>query len=200
MSQANNAQQKLGQQGEDLVRQYLRELSGSVVAGFFRTDNLMCAGRQVQLDFLVLIPRLGLLVLEVKTWKGTIRVSNQENWPRHINNYTNQFKNGSLQVLRASGLVLQMFEQERINRWPIRSLLVFTEASSDIVLATGDDMAQTDVIRLSGLKDWIVKNSHPDYVFPFTQSDFEAIKNLIHKYHTPYTEQPCMTQVGDVRL
>ena len=186
MNQTNTAQQKIGQQGEELVRDYLRGLSGSLIAGFFRTDNLICAGRQVQIDFLVMIPRLGLLVLEVKTWKGTIRVTNEEYWSRHVNSYTNQFKNGSLQVLRASGLVLQMFEQERINRWPIRSLLVFTEQSGEIVVATGDDAAQTDVIRLSGLKDWIEKNSHPDYVFPFSANDFEAIKKLIRKYHTPY--------------
>ena len=61
-----------GNKGEDLVQSVLESLQGELVSAFFRTTNLSCAGRQVQIDFMVLVPTVGVLVLEVKHWKGVV--------------------------------------------------------------------------------------------------------------------------------
>lgn len=189
-----------GNVGEESVRDLLRTLQGELITGFFRTTNLSCAGRQVQVDFLVLVPTVGLLVLEVKNWKGTVRASSDEQWEREVPNYVNKFKNASLQVLRTSGIVLQMLEQERVNRWPIRSLVVFTNESTVILKGTGERTPQTDVIRLSMLKQWIIENSHPEYIYKFTQADFDEMRVMISKYAIPYEENQIKQQVNEVRI
>ncbi|MEY2863112.1 MAG: hypothetical protein RLY58_819 [Pseudomonadota bacterium] len=194
---ADQAQKQAGQAGEELVRDQLRTLQGDLISGFFRTDNLSCAGRQVQLDFLLMVPSIGLVLLEVKTWKGTIRANADDKWEREVNNFTNRFANGSLQVLRAAGLVLQMLEQERINRWPVRALVVFTHDPATIFIASGDQAPQTDIVRLSGLADWMKSNAHPEHRHRFQPHDFDQIRAMISKYHMPYVEQTLKAQVGD---
>ena len=189
-----------GNKGEDLVQSVLESLQGELVSAFFRTTNLSCAGRQVQIDFMVLVPTVGVLVLEVKHWKGVVRANNNEQWEREVPNYINKFKNASLQVLRASGIVLQMLEQEKVNRWPIRSLVVFTNDSTTILKSTDESSPQTDVIRLSMLKEWILNNSHPQYIYSFTQTDSEEIRLMLEKYTIPYEENQIKQQDNEVKL
>lgn len=189
-----------GNKGEDLIQGVLESLQGELVSSFFRTANLSCAGRQVQIDFMVLVPTVGILVIEVKHWKGIVRANNNEQWEREVPNYINKFKNASLQVLRASGIVLQMLEQEKVNRWPIRSLVIFTNESTTILKSTDESAPQTDVIRLSMLKDWILNNSHPQYIYSFTQTDDEKIRQMIEKYTIPYEENQIKQQNNEIRL
>lgn len=182
---SNEQQKKFGSDGENEVREVLRALSGTKVSGFFRTENLVCAGRQVQLDFLVLVPRLGLLVLEVKTWKGIVNISSENKWQRELPNFVNHFGNGALQAVRASGLVLQMLEQERCNRWPIRSLVVFPSEKTELSFVKGEQ-PQTDVIYLSQLASWIDDNSNSEWSKSFSAQDFAQIKSILSKYYAPF--------------
>ena len=186
-----------GNLGEESVRDLLRSLQGNLITGFFRTTNLSCAGRQVQIDFLVLVPKVGLVILEVKNWKGTVRANSNEQWEREIPNYINKFRNASLQALRTSGIVLQMLEQERVNRWPIRSLVVFSDELTTILKANDELRPQTDVIRLSMLEQWIIENSHPEHVYKFTQNDFDEIRSMIAKYATPHEENQIKQQINE---
>lgn len=183
---ATDQQKQFGADGEDAVRETLRKLSGHKIAGFFRTENLVCVGRQVQLDFLVLVPHVGLVILEVKTWKGRIHLSLEEKWQRELSNFTNYFGNGALQAVRASGLVLQMLEQERCNYWPIRSLVVFPNEKSELIYPSSVDKLQADVIYLHQLETWISQNHQIGYVKNFSAQDFAQIKKILAKYHAPF--------------
>lgn len=182
---SNEQQKKFGSDGENDVREALRALSGSKISGFFRTENLVCAGRQVQLDFLVLVPHLGLLILEVKTWKGIVHISADDKWQRELPNFTNHFGNGALQAVRASGLVLQMLEQERCNRWPIRSVVVFPSDKTELCFKH-NQQPQADVIHLHQLGDWIDKNSNAEWSKSFSAADFAQIKSILSKYYAPF--------------
>lgn len=176
-----------GLDGEVQVREKLRQMLGSSISGYFRTGNLICAGRQVQIDFLILIPQVGILVLEVKNWKGTIRATSDDKWEREVPNYINKFPNASLQALRASGIILQLLEQERINKWPIRSLVVFVNEGAEIIIPQGFLAPQTDIVKLSGLSEWVVLNKALGWsVNDFSRDDFEKIKAVIVKYSEPY--------------
>lgn len=182
---SNDQQKKFGADGEDDVRAALRALSGQQISGFFRTENLVCAGRQVQLDFLVLVPHIGLLVIEVKTWKGRIYISGQDKWKRELPNCVNHFGNGALQAVRASGLVLQMLEQERCNHWPIRSLVIFPSEKTEL-LFVNNEHPQADVIYLHQLSDWINKNRNNHGSKSFSAQDFSKIKSVLSKYYAPF--------------
>lgn len=194
-------QLEVGMEGEVLVREELAKMLGRGIAGYFRTSNLICVGRQVQIDFLVLVPGLGLLLLEVKNWKGTIRASAEEKWEREVPNYINKFANASLQVLRASGILLHLLEQERINKWPIRSLVVFAHMDSTVIVSVGEAAPQTDVVKLSGLADWIHKGAEiGGSVNAFKREDFERVKAVLVKYAEPYQERKIFPGDGEVVL
>jgi hypothetical protein len=190
-----------GIEGEEKVRDALRVMLGTKIAGFFRTTNLICAGRQVQIDFLVLVPGVGLVVLEVKNWKGKIRVSADEKWEREVPSYINKFPNASLQALRASGILLQLLEQERVNKWPIRSLVVFLQEDSQVIIAAGGDAPQTDIVKLSGFSEWLVRAIENKWlVNDFSRNDFERIKSMFAKYAVPYEDVRVNIGAGETIL
>ncbi|MCX9158513.1 NERD domain-containing protein [Niveibacterium sp. 24ML] len=175
-----------GNAGEEAVRSTLRALRGDTISGFIRTKNLVYFGKNFQLDFLVLVPKLGILVLEVKKWKGTIKATSQEEWVQELDFTTNRFRNASLQVLRTAGLLMQILEKERLNKWPIRPLVVFAHDSAKVLKANGHHSPQTDIIRRTMLPDWIAENSLDEVFYQFTEQEFESVKNAVVKYTSEY--------------
>lgn len=176
-----------GNAGEEAVRSTLRNLRGVSISGFIRTKNLVYYGRNFQLDFLVLVPRLGILVLEVKKWKGTIKATSQDEWAQELDfGGVNRFRNASLQVLRSAGLLMQVLEKERLNKWPIRPLVVFAHDSATVLKANSPHSPQTDIIRHSMLPGWISDNSHDEIFYRFGEQEFNAIKEVVIKYTSEY--------------
>jgi hypothetical protein len=177
---------EIGNLGEKLFRDELQKCQGKQIAGFIRTKNIIYFGKNFQIDFLIFVPKIGLVVAEVKNWKGTVKATSQDKWIQEIYTYKNEFGNASQQVLRTSGLVLQILEKGKINKWPIRPLVVFTHDDAKILRAKGELAPQTDIILKSMIKSWIEDNSTDEIFYKFTKQEFDAVKDIISKYSSEY--------------
>lgn len=179
-----------GNIGEEAVREVLRSLKGTLINGFIRSNNLKCNGQNFQLDFLAFIPSIGLVVIEVKNWKGTIKATSNKEWIQEIetsnNKYENTLGNASTQVLRASALLMQMLEKEKVNKWPIRPLVVFTNADAKIMKGKNTQAPQTDIALTSMLPRWIENNSIDEAKYKFSQTEFNQVKTIIQKHTSSY--------------
>lgn len=180
--------EQAGNFGEEQVKNVLRELKGTLISGFIRSSNISYYGRNFQMDFLVFVPKIGLVVMEVKNWKGVVKATSDEKWLQEIGSYSNQFGNASLQCLRTCGMLLNILEAGKINKWAIRPLVVFTNDNAKILKANGLYQPQTDIILKSMIPKWLMDNSLNEVNYNFTKSDFEAIKNVIHQYAQEYSE------------
>lgn len=181
--------EKAGNFGEEQVRELLRELKGSQISGFIRTNNLKLDKHNFQIDFLLFVPSIGLVNLEVKNWRGVIKAT-ADKWYQEISTpnkeYVNEFNNASKQVLRSSSLIMQTLEREKLNNWPIRSLVVFTNESAKVLRAKNAFSPQTDIILKDMIPNWIKDNARNDAVFNFSKEHFDNVKECLVKYTEPY--------------
>jgi len=177
-----------GNAGEDAVREVLREIKGTLISGFIRSKNICYYNRNFQVDFLLFTPRIGLVVLEVKNWKGTVKAVGGEKWIQEVSGRENQFGNASLQSLRTSGMLLQILEKGKINKWPIRPVVVFANDKAKILKASGKHAPQTDIILKSMIPQWISDNSSDEIMYRFTSAEFEIVKSVISQYTSDYVE------------
>jgi hypothetical protein len=176
-----------GDAGEDLVRNELRQLKGTLIAGFIRSKNICYYGKNFQIDFLLFAPKIGLVILEVKNWKGTIKATSNTKWTQEHLAYRNEFGNASLQSLRTSGLLLHILEKGRINKWPIRPVVVFANDNAKI-LRSNKFEPQTDIILKSMISSWLNANGSDEISYNFTTAEFETVKRVICEYTTNYVE------------
>lgn len=177
----------VGNQGEEAVRDVLRELQGTVISGFIRSKNIQYFGKNFQIDFVLFVPKIGLVVIEVKNWKGTIKATSKEKWIQEFTGVQNEYNNASQQVLRTAGMLLQILEKGKMNKYPIRPLVVFAHDDVKVLKATNPLLEpQTEIIRKSMIKDWIIENSHHAINYEFTREDFDKVKNIIAEYTAEY--------------
>ncbi|QNH02990.1 nuclease-related domain-containing protein [Pseudomonas sediminis] len=177
-----------GNAGEESVREVLREIKGTLISGFIRSKNICYYNKNFQIDFLLFTPKIGLVILEVKNWKGTVKAVGGERWVQEVAGYKNEFGNASLQSLRTSGMLLQILEKGRVNKWPIRPLVVFAHDNAKILKANGKHAPQTDIILKSMIPKWITENSSDEIMYKFTSTEFEAVKSVISQYTSEYVE------------
>jgi hypothetical protein len=180
----NNA----GNIGEEDVRDVLRSLKGRLVSGFIRSNNIFYYGKNFQLDFLAFVPKIGLVVIEVKNWKGTIKATSNDQWIQEVGLYRNEYGNASNQVLRTSGLLLQILEKAKINKWPIKPVVVFANDRAKILKAKEPLAPQTDIILKSMLGKWIEENSLDEIFYNFTDKEFSYVTETVKKYTQEYTK------------
>jgi hypothetical protein len=176
-----------GNVGEEAVREELRKIKGSLISGFIRTKNINYYDKNFQIDFLLFAPKIGLVVLEVKNWKGKIKATSSEKWTQEYSGYKNEFGNASLQSLRTSGLLLQILEKGKINKYPIRPVVVFANSNATILKST-KQQPQTDIILKDGIDLWLKNNAMEEIFYKFTKDDFEQVKRTICEYTTEYIE------------
>lgn len=175
-----------GNYGEDLIRTELRDLKEKkIISGFIRSKNLLFYGRNFQIDFLVFSPRIGLVTLEVKNWAGTVKATSKDKWTQEHLGGVKEFGNPCLQVSRTCGLLLQILEKGKINKWPIRPLVVFANHKAKILRSKIDE-PQTDVILKSMIEGWIIENSTTENDYNFKQKEFDAVLETIMKYTHEY--------------
>ncbi|MFQ2467328.1 nuclease-related domain-containing protein [Aeromonas caviae] len=177
-----------GNVGEESVREVLREIKGTLISGFIRSKNICFYNRNFQIDFLLFTPKIGLVILEVKNWRGTVKAVAGEKWYQEVSGYKNEFGNASLQSLRTSGMLLQILEKGKMNKWPIRPVVVFANDTAKILRAKGKHAPQTDIIIKSMIPKWIADNSSDEIMYRFTLSEFEAVKNVIKEYTSEYID------------
>jgi hypothetical protein len=128
------------------------------------------------------------VVLEVKNWKGVIKATAGEKWRQEVFDRANEFGNASLQSLRTSGMLLQILEKGKINKWPIRPVVVFANENARILKGNAPNAPQTDIILKSMVAGWIVENSSDEIEYRFTSEEFERVKNVICQYTSDYVE------------
>ncbi|WP_110017238.1 nuclease-related domain-containing protein [Plasticicumulans acidivorans] len=177
-----------GNAGEEAVREILRGIKGTLISGFIRSKNICYYNRNFQIDFLLFVPKIGLVILEVKNWKGTVKAVAGEKWYQETPGYKKDLGNASIQSLRTSGMLLQILEKGKTNRWPIRPVVVFANDNARILKANGNHAPQTDIILKSMIPKWIIQNSSDEIIYNFTSPDFDAVKNVICQYTSEYVE------------
>ncbi|WOR30131.1 nuclease-related domain-containing protein [Citrobacter portucalensis] len=174
-----------GNYGEELIRDELRILKEKrVIAGFIRSKNIVFYGKNFQIDFLIFAPGIGLITLEVKNWAGKVKATSSEKWVQENLGNTKEFGNPCLQVSRTCGLLLQILEKGKINKWPIRPLVVFVNKNATILRSKVNE-PQTDIILKSMIEPWIENNSTQEIKYNFTQQEFDSVLKTI----TGYTHQ-----------
>lgn len=173
--------------GEESVRSELRKIKGTLLSGFIRSNNIKYCGENFQIDFLLFIPKIGLVVVEVKCWKGTVKASSERKWTQESPDQQRELQNASIQVLRTRGLLLQILDKGRINNWPIKALVVFAHPTAKI-LKSNKNEPQTDIILKTMISSWIEENSTIGMSYSFSKEDFSKVKNVICQYTTEYVE------------
>ncbi|HAU8262568.1 TPA: NERD domain-containing protein [Kluyvera intermedia] len=175
-----------GNYGEEIVRDELRNLKNKkIISGFIRSKNILFYGRNFQIDFLVFSPGIGLITLEVKNWTGVIKATSSDKWIQEHTGKTKEFGNPCLQVSRTCGLLLQILEKGKVNKWPIRPLVVFVNDNAKIMRSKINE-PQTDIILKSMIESWIESNSTNENNYKFTQQEFDTVVNTISKYTQEY--------------
>lgn len=173
--------------GEDLVREELRRIKGSIISGFIRSKNINFYVKNFQIDFLIFAPKVGLITLEVKNWYGEVRATSEDKWKIKYGSEEKEYNNASLQVLRTVGLLLHILEKGKINKWPIRPVIVFVNKNAKILRSKYKE-PQTDIILISMIEDWIKENSTEELSYSFTTEEFEKVKKVICEYTSGYIE------------
>lgn len=176
-----------GDVGEVSVRSELKKLKGSLICGFIRSRNICYYGQNFQIDFLVFAPKVGLVLLEVKNWRGTVKTTSHDTWVREYNNAKDEHRNASLQALRTAGLLLRILEKGKINKWPIRPVVVFANDNA-FILRSKSQPPQTDIILKTMIESWLANNGIDEVLYKFTTAEFEKVKNVICEYTTDYIE------------
>jgi hypothetical protein len=180
---------RLGKLGESAVEKVLVDLVESgKISGFLKSENIFYYGRNFQIDFLLFVPKIGLVVLEVKNWQGEIIATSDDQWIQCFSSCSNKYYNASKQVLRTSGLLLQILEKAKMNKFPIRSIVVFSDDNTVIVMPENDSnrLPQTDVIMKSMLPKWIIDNYIDNLIFDIKAEDKDRMNNIIREYTKSY--------------
>lgn len=173
-----------GKAGEILVRNLLRELKGRSISGFIPTDNIVFKGRNFELDFLVLSPYLGMVVIEVKHHVGTIAVSGADEWAQIKHNETKIHKNPCKQAVRATELLQRLLRREGIPEVPFQTVVVYSHPEAWLRFANNSP-PQTPVLKMDELVKYLAPAGR-EQVYRFDLQAFESIKSALAKYEMEF--------------
>ncbi|WP_257285643.1 nuclease-related domain-containing protein [Endozoicomonas sp. SESOKO1] len=177
-----------GDFGEAKVRAVLSELKGKVIYGFIGSQNIFYAGKNFEIDFVLSVPGVGFIMAEVKYHSGKITCDNKPIWTQYkTNGTTYEYKNASQQVIRTRGLFKKLLTDHEMNKWPIKSVVIYAHENAVIYPAMSPDNPQTDVIKLENLESWIKKLPKNDQI-RMTREEHQQIEKLISKHHREYEE------------
>lgn len=177
-----------GDFGEAKVRAVLSELKGKVIYGFIGSQNIFYAGKNFEIDFVLSVPGVGFIMAEVKFHSGKIICDNKPMWTQYkTNGTTYEYKNASQQVIRTRGLFKKLLTDHDMNKWPIKSVVIYAHENAVIYPAMSPDNPQTDVVKLENLESWIKKLPRNDQI-RMTREEHEQIEKLIGKHHREYEE------------
>lgn len=174
-----------GEFGESVMREKLKTMIGSAIDGYISSNNMLLGTKNFEIDFLALVPDFGLVLIEVKHYSGEIHCTSHDQWEQIQKGEIKYVKNGSKQVLRTQNLLIRTLEKEKMKKWDIKPIVVFTNQNSKIVCGWNEEKPQTDVIKISQIDDWISGLPKPNNV-EFIKSDFDKIKKIIRSYEKEY--------------
>nr|WP_306671058.1 nuclease-related domain-containing protein [Endozoicomonas sp. SESOKO1] len=163
-------------------------MKGKVIYGFIGSQNIFYAGKNFEIDFVLSVPGVGFIMAEVKYHSGKIICDNKPMWTQYkTNGTTYEYKNASQQVIRTRGLFKKLLTDHDMNKWPIKSVVIYAHENAVIYPAMSPDNPQTDVVKLENLESWIKKLPRNDRI-RMTREEHEQIEKLIGKHHREYEE------------
>ena len=182
----SSAKKRAGDKGEAIFRDVIHSLKGKKLHNYMYTNNLVVNGKNFEIDFIVLVPGVGIVLTEVKYYSGTVYCTGGEEWQQNKpNGDIKKHKNASKQVLRTKSLTSQVLKRHALNHWPIIPLVVFTHPDATIKQHTKGTLSQTDVIRSDMFAKWLDKQPK-DAAIRFTQQDNNAIKKALATHAQRY--------------
>lgn len=158
---AQGAQKAAGNRGEEQVRAFLQSF-GEPVSAVLWSGDMKHQGRRFEVDALALIAGVGVVVIEVKSWSGTLHCDAGEVWVQRNDHGRREHGNASLQAIRTAECVRGLLKKTRWWREadvPVFAVVVFARDDLQIEAADGDAEPQTDLVQLGGLKPWLVSAS-----------------------------------------
>ncbi|RJX68682.1 NERD domain-containing protein [Vibrio sinensis] len=179
LNKSEHKRKEAGDHGEQLMKSSLQSLNGRVINGYITTKNILFQKKNFEIDFLVLMPQVGLIVVEVKHYSGKVYCSNDKAWTQiNSKGERNTYKNASLQSLRTISLLNEMLTSANVNNWPLLSVVVFTHPTANVFKKTGSASPQTDILKRDMFERWLNEQEKNDTV-TFTIDDFHKIRNLL---------------------
>lgn len=172
-----------GKYGEMMLRTELKRLQGTKVSGRIASGNMAIDGRHFEIDYVVLVPRVGLVICEAKSLDGRIIASSRGEWRRQSSR-ERFFRNPCLQVLRARELIQRILAASGIDKWPLIPLVVMTTRAVSISIDRASP-PQTDIVELTLLEKWLDRqNKVPD--IHFVRADFERLREVMQLHRCEY--------------
>ena len=177
-----------GKYGEKLLQEELRRLKGNIINGYISTENLYYDKQYFEIDFLVMVPGVGLTVAEVKFYAGQVYCTSAQSWKQKKNNdVETETRNASSQVLRTRALLKKLLTSKGLNKWPIKPLVIFVHPDARIFKAVGDKKPQTEILKLSMFDRWVQEQTKNESI-KFTKNDFHEIYTAIKAEEKEYKQ------------
>lgn len=183
-----NSAHDAGQYGEWLFQKELTRLKGSVVNEYITSTNMTIDNWDFEIDFLILIPMIGLVVAEVKYYTGKVYCTSERTWSRIVNNKkTAEHGNASEQAIRTTALLKKILKRHGYDNWPVEPLVVFTHPTAHIFKARNKKGPQTDIIKLDMFEKWVLNHQKNQNV-SFDRNEYEGLRAVIKGYEREYRE------------
>jgi len=175
-----------GAEGELLFKKHLETLKGKKINNYMTTPNMMINGKNFEIDFRVLVPKVGIVMVEVKYYAGQVKCIKGQDWLQtKANGNTETRKNASKQALRTRHLMVSALKEQNLNKWPIIPVVVFTHPTATILRAKGDLLPETDIIRMEMFSSWLDKQPRKSNI-KFTKEDNDRIKQALSTHVKEY--------------
>jgi len=175
-----------GDFGESLMQDELRRIKGNLINGYITSENMVHKNKNFEIDFLVLIPYVGLVIAEVKYHAGKVYCTSNNEWKQEYSDGQYQYlKNASLQALRTKSLFQNLLMSNRMDRWPLYSVVVYTHPKAKIFKGKKANEPQTDVLTLPMFESWI-KSLRRQESATFSKREFSRLHKLIKAHERQY--------------
>lgn len=175
-----------GEFGEERFKQVVREMIGISVDGFITSGNIVHRGRNFEIDCLVLVPKFGLVLVEVKHYSGHLLCTSEDHWQQQKpNGDIKEIGNASRQVMRTERLLRELLQSGGLDRWPILSVVALTHDNVSLEYGWHDKSPQTNIVHYQSFPRFVQDLPYDDSVV-FTREDFDALNAIIKDHEQEY--------------
>ena len=172
--------------GKDLLQEELKKLKGSTINGYISAKDIYFNSKSFDIDSLIMVPGFGLVVVELRSTSGDFYCTNDNKWnQKKKNGIERTTKNVSIQSLTTMRHIKKLLDAKGINKWPMKSLAIFTHPDAKLFQGKGVNKPQTEILKLSMLENWIEKLPKNEKV-NFTTQDFKSLYNAIKSEEKAY--------------
>lgn len=175
-----------GAYGENLLSRELELLlSERLVSAHGSTGNLVCNGRNFQVDSYVLVQGIGILLIEAKFYSGEIHVSDSPFWDIYQRGANSPKENPCIQLARTSEILADLLRRSELLRWPVVPIVVLVHPNAAIVRSAPSP--RYPVVDLYELEGWI-RGVKLDKSIKFSGKDSSAILLALREHEAAYNK------------